>query len=109
MKTTFSNKLDLYLDSQIQSLQGSINTCNDITGFLANESQIVGNLNNQTSSLKGSINTGVGKGVTDYEKLQNLPTINDFVVKGHKQGKNYKLIDQYNFITSDDVNALIGL
>lgn len=81
-----------------------------LSGSLSNmNSNLRGNLNNQTQSLNGNVNGKIAVGTANYEKLINLPRINDVTIIGNKQGKDYKLIDEVDFITSDEIQQLMSL
>lgn len=48
-------------------------------------------------------------GTSDYEKLKNLPQINGVEVKGKKKGKDYKVVDNEDFLTNEEILQILNL
>lgn len=60
----------------------------------------------ETEQVK--INMGATCHITeaDYEKLDNLPKINDVVVKGAKKGIDYGLLSASNIAKNSDIDKM---
>lgn len=44
----------------------------------------------------------------NYEMLENLPSINDVIVKGNKHSKDYGLLDKRNIAKNSDIDKLFS-
>lgn len=49
---------------------------------------------------------GGGGGTTNYNLLQNRPKINEVILSGDKEGKDYGLLDEKNSLTNEQMLAL---
>lgn len=70
---------------------------NELKGKLNKEKMLQGNLSK----------SGSGSGTLDYNKTINKPKINGFEVVGDKTSKDYKLQDEMDIITEQDIDKII--
>lgn len=52
---------------------------------------------------------GGGGGTTNYNLLENLPKINGVTIKGDETGEHYKLVDQEDHLTNEQMAELMSL
>lgn len=81
-----------------------------LSGSLSSaKSSLKGTLNTQNNGLNGMLTVGAVVGGTDnYNDLINLPSINHVTLIGDHTGKQLKLIDEIDYITSTEITALVG-
>ena len=59
-------------------------------------------------TIHGTLNAGYYSGTTDYEKLTNLPQINDVVVIGNKSLATYGIQPTNDYATTTDILELFA-
>lgn len=59
-------------------------------------------------TIHGTLNAGYYSGTTDYEKLTNLPQINDVVVIGNKSLAAYGIQPTNEYADSTDIDRLFN-
>ena len=81
----------------------------ELNGFLSNESNLSGSMNNG-ANLIGSFIQGGGGGTSDYNDLDNKPSINNVTLSGNKTSHDLGLMPETNLAavaTSGDYDDLI--
>ena len=54
-------------------------------------------------TIRGTLNVGGGSGTSDYEKLTNLPQINDVTVIGNKSLATYGIQPTNDYADNSDI------
>lgn len=77
-----------------------------LVGKLSKPDNLVGSLS-EPANVKGVVNYGVvEKVINDYEKLENLPSINDVKLIGNKNSDEIGVLDVDDNITVKMVNDI---
>lgn len=77
-----------------------------LTGTISSSNQLNGTLSNATS-LSGALNNGLGTPTTNYERLINLPQVNDVTLIGNKSFSDLGIETLTNLEIEELINSQI--
>lgn len=77
-------------------LKGTLTGLNNLSGVL-----------NQNNNLNGTLTNTAGQGTRNYNRLTNKPTLNSVVIEGDKISSDYKLQEEMEIVTDQNIDDII--